>query len=153
MRLPALSSASYLAQYRKWGKAFIPVIAAAVAASVAVVIREEDEGNSEPPSKKRRPNCVRYRRTVFDMHRCAGPDGFRRAYRMSYESFWILHDKLEDGIHSAVYAVRGKPMPSTDDGGREGGNYSAPPTPNWPILISTRLAVALRFFAGHLTMI
>ena len=67
---------------------------------------------------------------------------------MSYESFWILHDKLEDGIHSAVYAVRGKPMPSADGGGREGGNYSAPPTPNGPILISTRLAVALRFFAG-----
>ena len=153
MRLPALSSASYHPQYRKWGKAFIPVIVAAIAASVAIGIREEEE-NSEPPSKKkRRPNCVRYRRTVFDMHRCAGPDGFRRAYRMSYESFWILYDKLEDGINVAVYAVRGKPMPSADDGGREGGNYSAPPTPNGPILISTRLAVALRFLRGHLHMI
>jgi len=81
--------------------------AAAVVAAVAVIIEEEENAaaEEEPPLKKRRTAIRRFRRGVEDIFRCSGEENFRRAYRMTYESFWILHDKLEYRIRSAVYAV------------------------------------------------
>jgi hypothetical protein len=36
----------------------------------------------------------RERRTVEQIYQCLGDIYFRRAYRMSWRSFWTLHDKL-----------------------------------------------------------
>lgn len=47
-----------------------------------------------------------------------------------------------------VYAIRGRPEPSADGGGRQGGNHSDPLMPNGVIAISSRLVVALCYFAG-----
>jgi hypothetical protein len=63
---------------------------------------------------------------------------------MHYESFWCLHEKLEDGIESARLKSRGYEK----KGGHAGGNYSLPPVRNGPITTFVRLAYALRFFAG-----
>jgi hypothetical protein len=63
---------------------------------------------------------------------------------MHYESFWCLHEKLEDGIESARLKSRGYEI----KGGRAGGNYSLPPVRNGPITTSVRLACAIRYFAG-----
>lgn len=70
---------------------------------------------------------------------CLGRTYFRRAYRMSYESFNLLHDKLQPGIEQAVnkkkkYKVKGVSNP--------------PPVPNGRISTKVRLAAALRYFAG-----
>ncbi len=93
---------------------------------------------------RRRAARFRVRRSVRDIYRGMGEKYFRRAYRMHYESFWRLHEKLEDGIESARLKSRGYEK----KGGRAGGNYSLPPVKNGPITTSVRLACAIRFFAG-----
>ncbi len=40
----------------------------------------------------------RRRRTVSDVYSCLGDLYFKRAYRMSYRSFWKLHAQLKEGI-------------------------------------------------------
>ena len=86
----------------------------------------------------------RERRTVLDQYIAMGPHYFRRAYRMEYPSFWRLHELLEEGIERARLNQRGYEK----KGGREGGSYLPPPTPNGKIESSVRLACALRYFAG-----
>ena len=63
---------------------------------------------------------------------------------MWYESFWLLNDKLADGIEEARLKQRGYEK----KGGRDGGMYSLPPVPNGPITTSAQLACALQYFAG-----
>ena len=87
---------------------------------------------------------TRERRTVQDQYRNMGPKYFRRAYRMEYESFWRLHDLLEEGIERARLNQRGYEV----KGGREGGTYLPPPIPNGRIDSFVRLACALRYFVG-----
>jgi hypothetical protein len=91
--------------------------------------------------RKARP-CNRL--SVVDQYLAMGPQYFRRAYRMEYESFWKLHELLEEGIERARLNQRGYEA----KGGREGGMYLPPPTPNGKIESSVRLACALRYFAG-----
>ena len=91
--------------------------------------------------RKARP---RNRLSVVDQYLAMGPQYFRRAYRMEYESFWKLHELLEEGIEWARLNQRGYEA----KGGREGGMYLPPPTPNGKIESSVRLACALRYFAG-----
>ena len=91
--------------------------------------------------RKPRP---RKRLSVVDQYLSMGPQYFRRAYRMEYESFWKLHDLLEEGIERARLNQRGYEV----KGGREGGMYLPPPIPNGKIESSVRLACALRYFAG-----
>ena len=91
--------------------------------------------------RKARP---RERRSVSDQYIAMGPQYFRRAYRMAYESFQRLHELLEDGIERARLNQRGYEV----KGGREGGSYLPPPIPNGKIERSVRLACALRYFAG-----
>jgi hypothetical protein len=43
----------------------------------------------------------RRRLRVEEIHQCLGANYFKRAYRMSYKSFWRLHDELKDGIMEA----------------------------------------------------
>jgi hypothetical protein len=45
---------------------------------------------------------VRKRDTVESINICLGDNYFDRAYRMSYRSFWHLHDKLKDSIIQSV---------------------------------------------------
>jgi hypothetical protein len=95
-------------------------------------------------SRKRRAALYCVRRSVSDIYRGLGEKYFHRAYRMHYELFWCLHEKLEDGIASARLKSRGYEI----KGGRVGGNYSLPPVRNGPITTSVRLACAIRYFAG-----
>ena len=94
--------------------------------------------------RKARP-CER--RSVSDQYISMGPQYFRRAYRMEYESFWRLHELLEEGIVRARLNHRGYEV----KGGREGGSYVPPPIRNGKIESSVRLACAIRYFAGGST--
>ena len=53
-------------------------------------------------SRRGKQTKQRERRTVEQMYQCLGDIYFRRAYRMSWRSFWILHDKLCGPIEEAV---------------------------------------------------
>ena len=85
----------------------------------------------------------RSRRTVEHIYRCLGSRYFRRAYRLSYESFQYLHEKLSAGIAEAIDNLR----PYERRGGR-GGHYKPPPVRHGLVSTSVRLACALRYFAG-----
>jgi hypothetical protein len=88
---------------------------------------------------------TRCRCTVEEIYDCLGARYFQRAYRMTYESFLFLHEKLSSGIAKAV-----------DDGrhykqmGGRGGNYKPPPVRNGPVSTCVRLACTLQYFAGGL---
>jgi hypothetical protein len=72
---------------------------------------------------------------------------------MSYKSFWHLHNKLKGNIDRFVYEVQRRVDPrhkllnvlSRNLHNRKSRN---PPIPNGKISSSTRLACALRYFAG-----
>jgi hypothetical protein len=85
----------------------------------------------------------RIRRSVEEIFDCLGPIYFRRAYRMSYESFWRLHSLLEAKIDDVAAKIRGYSPREA-----HGENWSAPPIHNGPISSSARLGIALRYFAG-----
>lgn len=85
--------------------------------------RRRIKGNG---SRYGRHAIPRARNSVHTIYRSLGDIYFRRAYRMTYESFNRLHDKLAAGIELARLQSRGyKPK-----GGREGGMYLPPPVPN-----------------------
>ena len=67
--------------------------------------------------------CHRIQHTVEEIYNCLGPIYFRRTYRMSYESFWCLHDKVAPKIDEYIP----KYYKYTRKGGREGGNIFPPP--------------------------
>ena len=57
-------------------------------------------------SRKGKSPRQRTRRSVEAIYHCLGPTYFRRAYRMTYESFLVLHEKLKAGItHAAAEAL------------------------------------------------
>jgi hypothetical protein len=67
---------------------------------------------------------------------------FRRAYRMSIESFWELHEQLRDGIDAAASFFQRRRLTNPNT------NYRRPPVPNGKILSSVCLGCALRYFGG-----
>jgi hypothetical protein len=89
----------------------------------------------------------RARRTVEEVYECLGPLYFRRAYRMSYASFWKLHNKVAPKIIEAFQQYR-RYRRKGGRKGRKGGVFKPPPIPNGAISTSVRLALALRYFAG-----
>jgi DDE superfamily endonuclease len=117
-----------------------------------------------------RDERVRVRRTVEDIYNCLGPTYFRRAYRMTYESFLVLHSKLHVGIIHAEKMARGdrdedfvrRNNPDAATRAEKKGNYhpkantsrqsfsqyKPPPTHNGKVSTKVRLACALRYFAG-----
>ena len=122
---------------------------AALAVIEAVIIEEEEQFLSRP----RRVARTRHQRSVQEVYDGLGPTYFRRAYRMEYSTFWLLHDKLTASMEENLYRVRRRPLPGDGVGdigcrGRQGGNYSLPPIPNGPIQTSVRLACVIRYFAG-----
>ncbi|KAL3772660.1 hypothetical protein ACHAW5_008610 [Stephanodiscus triporus] len=116
------------------------VQAAACAASYLL----QQHGKPQKKSRAGRVAIRRARRSVRAIYSTLGADYFRRAYRMSYESFWRLHLKLATRINSARLAARRYVL----KGGRKGGRFKSPPIRNGRISTSVRLACALRIFAG-----
>ena len=74
----------------------------------------------------------RERRSVHKVYSCLGPTHFRRAYRMTYDSFWRLHERLHQFMIKAFQILIGYEK----KGGRSGGNYSLPPVRNGSISFS-----------------
>jgi hypothetical protein len=81
---------------------------------------------------------------VTSVHDTLGPRIFRRAFRMTLDSFWRLYSILLPHIQTAMDRRRDYQC----KGGREGGNYSLPLIPNGPISPSIRLGAAICYFAG-----
>jgi hypothetical protein len=69
----------------------------------------------------------RVRSTVHDVHEMLGPYFFKRAYRMSYESFIVLTHELKPFMRERNFCRA---------------------IINGPIFHSTRVACAIRYFAG-----
>lgn len=92
----------------------------------------------------------RLRISIEDIYDAMGPLYFRRAYRMTYESFCDLHEKLKDGIAEAVRNARRPPSPAVNQqANRQRSSGTPPPIPNGSrIETSVRLGCALRYFAG-----
>jgi hypothetical protein len=91
----------------------IAVNAVAVAAEKIVLMRRK---GSSPGKRLGKPARVRQRVSVNSVYKQLGPAYFRRAYRMSYQSFKRLAAKLHDGIvlasgknmHSSNYIPNGR---------------------------------------------
>jgi hypothetical protein len=98
---------------------------------------------NQPQRSGRIAQC-RMRESVLDVFNLMGPRIFRRAFRMTFDSFWRLHSILLPHILTAIDENSGY----VRKGGRGGGKYSLPPVPNGPIAPSVRLGAALRYFAG-----
>ena len=121
--------------------------------------RNRSVDSSRPPRRLRR----RTRSTVADVYDCLGSQYFRRAYRMSYESFLKLNEELREGIQKAYREHNEQKNMKKKKKGREKmskvaknffdgvmgeRNYKLPPVPNGAIDSSIRLACALCYFAG-----
>ena len=90
---------------------------AALAVTEAVILEEEERFLSQRRSIRARP---RQRRTVQEVFDGLGQIYFRRAYRMEYSTFWLLHDKLKKSMGENLYRIRGRQLPS--DGVGDLGN-------------------------------
>ena len=102
--------------------AFI-VKAVALAASV-----HRNRRCRRPPTRVGKSPRFRIRCTVDDIYQCLGPIYFRRAYLMSYESFWLLHDLLSPAMEDVASNVcRYIPKQLS---------YKSPPVPNGNISTS-----------------
>jgi hypothetical protein len=114
------------------------LVFAGVAAALYLLEEERGRKRSGRPSARRRN-----RRTVEEVYDCLGSSYFRRAYRMSYQSFWTLHSKVGREIQNATER-HGR----TPSGSFNLSTAPPPPVPNGTISTSVRLAVAIRYFAG-----
>jgi hypothetical protein len=97
--------------------------------------KEQDKG-AECAKGKRAHTPIRC--SIPEIYKSFGP----QYYRMTYESFWKLHDLLSDGIATAVAAKRRQTTTNWKPN-------CCPPVPNGVrILSSVCLGCALRYFAG-----
>ena len=113
-----------------------------VAAAVEAATAEMDA--QRLPRARGRYFQRRERRSMTDVYNLMGDLIFRRAFRMTFDSFWRLHAILLP--HITLMTLKTKPYEIK--GGRGGGSYSLPPIRNGPITTSIRLGAALRYFAG-----
>jgi hypothetical protein len=121
-----------------WRRRNISQFIVLAAAAAYWSLQQEDQtsrGCGRPPA------IIRQRRSVEEVYQSLGDRYFRRAYRMSYDSFWALHSQIEKEIKNAIENRRTKTLGSFDP------RY-APPVSNGLISTSVRLAVALRYFSG-----
>ena len=72
-----------------------------------VIMAAKIIGTRHRRTRQRRTALFRVRHSVESIYRGMGDKYFRRAYRMNYESFCNLHDKLEDGIELFRLKSRG----------------------------------------------
>ena len=96
------------------------VQAVGCAAMWTLADEKEDAGASSRAGRIARP---RKRQSVHDVYMSVGDTYFKRAYRMSYDSFRRLHKLLATGINSARLKMR-RYIPK---GGRKGGEFKLPP--------------------------
>ena len=89
----------------------------------------------------RTQSLQRKRVTVEQVYSGMGDFIFRRAYRMKYQSFQKLTDKLHAHINTSATARRKCDV-------NDPKSRLKPPCPNGPITTSVRVACALRYFAG-----
>lgn len=106
-------------------------VMAAKAASIAAVLFYR-KSRRRLGSRRGSPTRKRTRRSIEELYDELGNLYFRRAFRMSYESFLALHSFLKDGIMK----YSGRDANSTNN------------RPNGPIFATVRLGSALRYFAG-----
>ena len=120
--------------------------ASAVIPPAVLAVITHYRNKKERSQKQRVPRIAirRQRGSVADVFQCLGPSIFRRAFRMTFDSFWRLYSILSPHILSSL--AEGSKY--VCKGGRAGGNYSLPPIRNGPIPHSIRLGASLRYFAG-----
>jgi hypothetical protein len=114
----------------------------AVIASASTVVLEDKIMQRQAQllfSKKKNKTRTRKRMTIQEIHDCLGPLFFRRAYRMSSGAFWVLRDRLKDGIllydsarRGAVVLV-GVPPQEEEAERRDNRKNNRPPITNGPI--------------------
>jgi hypothetical protein len=127
------------------------LVGQAVAAAATIILKDSLNDESEVGhhkakkhggSKKGYKARQRIRRTIEEIHVILGDLYFRRAYRMSIESFWELHEQLRNGIEAAASTFRRRRRANHNN------NHRRPPVPNGQIPSSVRLGCALRYFGG-----
>ena len=121
----------------------VQVLSAFVSSKSKVSVRRK--AKKRKANYPRKSSVVRQRVSMDESYERLGPAGFRRLYRMHYDSFCKLHTLLEEGIQKVIDERR--PKNSTSDT-RSRMNMGEPPIPNGPIPTNLRLGIALRFFKG-----
>lgn len=131
----------------------VTATATAVSAELALVFlmqRRQDDDNDDdnctagtPPPIPRSIAVGRARCTIDFIFDQLGPVYARRAYRMTPQTFYRLHDLLFPSVHSGPHSSS-FPHPASTKKHRNGAK-------NGLITSSTRLGVALRYFAGGST--
>ena len=145
------SSSSNTSSEQQWEELEADAEEQAVAVSI-VMARAEGATRQKAAAKKRRNSkhqrttsrttksfVPRIRVPVAEVMRQLRPLGFRRAYRMTYESFLVLSEMLRDGITKRTACGLNREMPV---------QTQRVPAPNGVIPPSIRLAAALRVSAG-----
>ena len=145
------SSSSNTSSEQQWEELEADAEEQAVAVSI-VMARAEGATRQKAAAKKRRNSkhqrttsrttksfVPRIRVPVAEVMRQLRPLGFRRAYRMTYESFLVLSEMLCDGITKRTACGLDQEMSVQTQG---------VPAPNGVIPPSIRLAAALRVSAG-----
>lgn len=123
---------NFVPDYKQFfGYATITLVLASVNLALKVV---EMELNNESRSQKDRSTYIRRKRRKLEDLRYEYGSFFRRAYRMSYESFQKLYCLIKDGIEEHI--KRGQ------------SRNESPFAPNGCVTADIRLAIALRWFAG-----
>ena len=131
-------------------------VVAAQAAAVTALHFCRDKRRRKIGSRYGCSTRVRQRRSVESIFLCLGDAYFRRAYRMSYDSFCRLSDKLKSEIEAAHEQAMKKRRKQRRRRNRARlgairkrlNNPPLPPVPNGKICTSIRLACALRYFCG-----
>ena len=127
------------------------LLAAQAAAAVAMHYSSRGRKRGSRSGSKSR---TRHRRTVRAIYDCLGGYYFRRAYRMMFQSFCKLHEKIKEGIEAAHKEMLKKrrrqhrKLRRNKPGDGRGSKPNLPPIPNGTIHTSVRRACALRYFAG-----
>ena len=117
-------------------------------ASVTMLLRliEAYLMKNKNKSKKRDSTyrrIIRRQRTIQSLYREYG-SLFARAYRMNYEGFMVLHDKLKHRIQEYITNNNNRTEYSPSSVNQLYSSY----IPNGEISTEIRLATALRYFAG-----
>ena len=90
--------------------------------------------NKRQGTRLEKPTATRERKTVTQIYRELGKHYFRRSFRMSYSTFGRLYRLLEDGLKK-------------ESGTKRFESDYVERSPNGPVLLTVRLAAAIRFFA------
>jgi len=135
------------------------LLAVTQAAAYVVARKKNDQLAKKNCVRKKRKNGIqknktirtRDRRTVTQVYNCLGPSYFRKAYRMTFETFWILHAKLRHGIQMQTKELvkdRNAKRIVKDPSRKGHGRQTAFHFHNGTVHSSVRLACAIRYFAG-----